>query len=395
MTIRLFCPQCPDRTPATDDLVRYACGDCGGRLELRLPAPGPFRDLVDESRGLPWRYPDLIPVDYEPALDDGVAPRVVRSTLMESHLGVEEVWLVDCTLLGTGTFKDLEAAVVLAAAKQLGLHDVSVHSTGNTALAYRHYAIRAGVSCASYIPELNLGKLGDIEADPDQPIYTLTCDYAHLSGEAKKAAAAAGRHHLAPIDWKLEGKAALASVIYEAAPRTDTIVQTVAGGYGPLGYEVGFHRLARIVEEPSGVLTDRRYLMYQPGDADTLTWAWQNDVTEVTQDELRLPDEPYEPTLQSTNPVATLPQLRRELPEGTELHSVDAEDVEGLRPVVDEILAEAGIALDYTREKSAYISLAGMLKSRLDPGARVAVIVSGSRAFQAPAGLEVTQRLES
>ncbi|WP_129310684.1 pyridoxal-phosphate dependent enzyme [Streptomyces sp. L2] len=395
MTIRLYCPACEDRTPSADELARYVCDGCGGALALRLPEPGPFARLVAPERGLPWRYPDLVPVDYEPALDDGVGPRVIRSTLMESRLGVDQVHLIDCTRFGTGTFKDLEAAIVLAAAKQLGLRDVSVHSTGNTALAYRHYAQRAGVSCAGYVPERNLDKLGDVEADPQQPVYSLDCAYAELSGLAKKAAAEAGRRHLAPFDWKLEGKSVLAAAIYETVPDTDTIVQTVAGGYGPLGYEVGFSRLRDIVDTPSGVLAERRYLLFQPADADTLTWAWQNGAEEVGEDDLRLPDDPYEPTLQSTNPVATLPQLRRDLPEGTELRSVGAQDVEGLRPVVDEILADAGIELDHTREKSAYISLAGLLKARLDPGARIAVVVSGSRPFTAPAGPGVSERLGS
>jgi Pyridoxal-phosphate dependent enzyme len=395
MANRLICPRCENRAATIEETAHYQCDGCGGALELQLPEPGPFSQLVAPERGLPWRYPDLVPVDYEPDLDDHVKPRAIRSPLMESRLSVSEVWLIDCTQLGTGTFKDLEAAVVLAAAKQLGLHRVSVHSTGNTALAYRHYAQRAGVSCASYIPRQNLDKLGDIEADPQQPVYAIDCDYAQLSSVAKAAAAADGRHHLAPFDWKLEGKAALASVIYETVPQTDTIVQTVAGGYGPLGYEVGFSRLSRIVDNPAGVLAERRYLLFQPGDADTLTWAWQTGVHEVDDSDLRLPTAPFEPTLQSTNPVATLPRLRRELPGGTTLESISPTDIEGLRPVVDEILADAGIELDYTREKSAYISLAGLLKSKIASSSRLAVIVSGSRPFRSSAGSDVWEELTS
>ncbi|TQF08011.1 pyridoxal-phosphate dependent enzyme [Kitasatospora acidiphila] len=383
---QLACPSCPDRVPADEEILQYRCGGCGEALRLQLPAPRPFVELVAAERGLPWRYPELVPVQYEPELDDHVLPRVVRSPQLESRLGVAEVWLVDGTALGTGTFKDFEAAIVLAAAKQHGLRRVSVHSTGNTALAYRHYAQRAGVSCAGYLPRLNVDKLGDITADPEQPLYAIDCAYAELSAKAKAAAAADGRVHLAPFDWKLEGKSVLASVIYEAAPQVDTIVQTVAGGYGPLGFEVGFERLSQVVDTPAGVLCDRRYRLYQPGDADTLTWAWQHGIDRIEDSELRLPEDPFEPTLQSTNPVATLPQLRAGLPVGSTLESVPPKTVEDLRPVVDEILAEAGIALDYQREKSGYISLTGLLKSEFDPAARLAVVVSGSRAFAAPAG---------
>jgi hypothetical protein len=40
---------------------------------------------------------------------------------------------------------------------------------------------------------------------------------------------------MAPIGWKLEGKAALAWWIAEVVPKATAIAQTVAGGYGALG----------------------------------------------------------------------------------------------------------------------------------------------------------------
>src|SRR4051794_63215 len=109
-----FRQHCPDRTPTNDEIARHACDGCGPPLELPLPELRPSSRLVDEQRGLPWRYPDL---------------------------------------------------------------------------AYWHYAQRAGVSCASYLPERNLDKLGDVEADPEPPVYALSCAYADLSAAAKKAEA--------------------------------------------------------------------------------------------------------------------------------------------------------------------------------------------------------------
>ncbi|PVZ08218.1 hypothetical protein C8D89_109101 [Actinomycetospora cinnamomea] len=53
-----------------------------------------------------------------------------------------------------------------------------------------------------------------------------------------------------------------------------------------------------------------------------------------------------------------------------------------LRPIIDEVLGLAGINLDFTREKSAYLSLAGLLDAPLDPSSRVAVVISGSRSFR-------------
>ncbi|MEV6927473.1 pyridoxal-phosphate dependent enzyme [Dactylosporangium sp. NPDC051485] len=319
---------------------------------------------------------------YAPELDDHVLPATVRSPLLESQLGVAEAWLVDCTGFGTGTFKDLEAAVVIAGAREMGLTRISVHSTGNTALSYRQFAVRAGLPCACYVPRQNADKLGDITADPAYPVFLVDTSFPKVAKVAKDAAARDGRHHLAPVGWKLEGKASLAWWLYETAPQVDLIVQTVAGGYGPLGYETGFRRLSRAVDHPHGILKNRRYLLFQPADADTLTRAWQAGHRTLAEEELNLPDDPFEPTLQSTNPVATLPLLRQQMPDGTVFRAVTPVAVEEARPLADKVLAEAGIALDYERERSAYISLAGLLTSKLERTTKLAFIVSGSRPFQ-------------
>lgn len=379
---RLSCLGCTGKSVSVREVAAYACGSCGRRLEPRLGEAVPFGALIDRRRGLPWRYPALLPASYTPELDSNVLPRTVRSALLESELGVAEAWLVDCTGLGTGTFKDLEAAVVIAGARDMGLTRVSVHSTGNTALAYRYFARRLGLPCASYVPRQNACKLGDITPEPDYPVYLVDADYPRVSKVAKDAASRSGWHHLAPVGWKLEGKASLASWLYETIPEVNLIVQTVAGGYGPIGYETGFRRLRRAVDHPRGVLEHRRYLLFQPADADTLTRAWHAGSRTLTSDELRLPSDPFEPTLQSTNPVATLPLLREAMPEGTAFHSVPADAVEEAKPWADKVLAESGITLDYDRERSAYISLAGLLALRLSPTTKLAFVVTGSRPFQ-------------
>lgn len=80
--------------------------------------------------------------------------------------------------------------------------------------------------------------------------------------------------------------------------------------------------------------------------------------------------------------MATLPLLRQQMPDGTVFRAVAPDAVEEARPLADKVLAEAGIALDYERERSAFISLAGLLTSKLDPTTKLAFIVSGSRPFQ-------------
>lgn len=369
------------------------CKACGAALEPPLGNPVPLTKLINPQRGLPWRYPTLLPVSYAPELDDYAVPYTVRSPMLESRLGVAEAWLVDCTGFGSGTFKDLEAAVVIAGAREMGMHRVSVHSTGNTALAYRYFARRAGLPCASYVPLQNAKKIGDVSPDADYPIYLVDTSFPNVSKVAKHAALRNGWHHLAPVGWKLEGKASLASWLSETTPHVNLIVQTIAGGYGPLGYETGFRRLRKAVDSPSAILENRRYLLFQPTDANTLTQAWGAETSSLNHEELRLPADPFEPTLQSTNPVATLPLLRAAMPPGTALRSVAPEVIDGAKSWADEVFAEAGITLDYNRERSAYISVAGLLATKLSPTTRLAFIVTGSRTFQRRASAEMWQIL--
>ncbi len=379
---RLHCVRCADRVLTVPELAGYSCGACGSNLVFRIQPASDLAQLIERDRGLPWRYHKLLPVEYEPGADDGLVPPVTRSRVLESRLGVARVWLVDCTVFGTGTFKDLEAAVVIAIAKQLGIGRISVHSTGNTALAYRHYAIRLGVTCAAFLPRMNIGKLGDIEPNLNAPIFAVDAEYAQVSDVAKRAAARDGIHHMAPLRWKLEGKATIAWLLRELQLQVDLIVQTVAGGYGVLGVETGFRRVATALGEPAVAPSRPGYLLFQPSDADTLVRAWNTGATELSQADLRLPRKPLEPTLQSTNPLATLPLLRRILPAETVFQSVPVQLVDDSKPVIDAALHDAGIDLDYGREKSAYISLAGLLHTQLRSSARLAVIITGSPPFQ-------------
>jgi hypothetical protein len=378
-TIRLTCMHCSRIPTERLELLSYECAHCGARLSMVYPEATSFSALLQPDLAAPWRYGALLPVDL-PLPQAEAKPVVSRSRALEEQLSVEEVWLIDGTTLGTGTFKDYEATVVMAMASELELGRVSVHSTGNTALAYRHYGQQFGVGCAAVVPLRNLDKLGGAHGSDDFPIVAIDAEYPYVSASAKAVAKKQGWQHLAPMRWKLEGKAAFAWLIHEHCPQIDTIVQTIAGGYGPLGLEVGFGRLAELGQK-SSVLQKRSYLLFQPADADGLSRAWNSGVEHVDLDDLDLPTDPFEPTLQSTNPVATLPELRRELPADTRISDVTAAVVAQERARIDQLLAANGVELSYEREKSTYIALAGLLSQELDPSMKLGIVVTGSRSF--------------
>jgi len=400
LTPEFRCPICKQPRSTVDELLAYQCGQCTSELiftpRLKEPCAG-----VSLERGGPWRYSPLLPCNYDARLDNKASIESVRSPLLEQELDVGQVWLVDCSALATGTFKDLEAAVVVAMAAQLNLERIAVHSTGNTALAYRHFAMQVDLPCACYIPARNFDrKVRGLEANPRYPIFAVDAPYSRVSAIAKSHSVALGYWHLAPLAWKLEGKAALAYHIAEYCPGVDTIAQTIAGGYGPLGYEVGFRRLKEVGLGRRSVPASRRYVLFQPEDAATLARVWTTAETVALEpNDLMLPDDPYEPTLQSTNPLATLPRLRATLPAGSEILSVPLRAIKACENVIEQVLEEAHIALDISRERSTLIALAGLIEQARSGGGviadRLAVIVSGAAGFESTSRTTPTATISS
>jgi Pyridoxal-phosphate dependent enzyme len=374
---RLVCPG--HHTLGRDALLAYRCSTCASPLVYEPPS---WARIHDDCVG-PWRYKDLLPAPYVSSLDLGRPIGVHRSKWLENSLKQERVWLVDPTKQGTGTFKDLEAIVTVAAMTALGVTSASVHSTGNTALAYLDAAERVGLPLAAYVPLATLHKLRGRVSTEHHPIIAVNADYGRVSAVARADARLHGRTHLAPLEWKIEGKALLAYTMAELCGDATTIVQTVAGGYGPLGYELGFAR-ARLTGAfaSASIIRDHVYRLYQPTDAAVLARAWES---RADSPDYSLPSNPYEPTLQSTNPVATLPVLRQTLPAGSTFRCTPPRLVDARMAQVASYLAEAGITLDFEREKSAYIALAGLLEDAatdsLPSGGKLAVIISGATPF--------------
>jgi hypothetical protein len=83
------------------------------------------------------------------------------------------------------------------------------------------------------------------------------------------------------------------------------------------------------------------------------------------------------------------------MPAGTQFTSVSRDTVEDARDWADAVLAGAGIELDFAREKSAYIALAGLRETPLPRSEKLAVIVSGSPPFDGPAHDDATEILRA
>ncbi len=377
------CPRCGATysVGSPDWELDRRCPACGGALEVRPPNAEVWKDVTNDESWI-GRYARLLPTraDSIPAGSPS-ALEVIKAPSLAERLGVAELVLLPLSRNETGTFKDLEAGVIAAKVAEWSLDRVSVHSTGNTARSYRHYIGNTGASVATFIPLSCADKMAGHVAMPRLPMYAFNGPFPELSAVAKRVAEHEDRLHLAPLHWKIEGKAVVAFVLAELFRDLTLIVQTVAGGYGLLGMEAGF---ARIDAAGLPLPRVRSYALFQVDDADTLTFAINSGRSSLDSSELRLPVHPFEPTLQSTNPLATYKHVLRAMKSGggsSSIESVDRRVVEDEAEFFATACRDLGIPVDFEVEKSPFISWAGLTcraaAGLLRDRERIALLVTG------------------
>ncbi|MEK9208580.1 MAG: pyridoxal-phosphate dependent enzyme [Patescibacteria group bacterium] len=101
------------------------------------------------------KYLPLLPVEKLSASFGGIegnTPTVILENLGK-NLGFDFLYAKLEDQNPTGCFKDRESAVVISAAKNKGLKEVNIASSGNAALSTAAYSQRVGISCTCYVPE--------------------------------------------------------------------------------------------------------------------------------------------------------------------------------------------------------------------------------------------------
>lgn len=115
-------------------------------LTLPLQLPGRPFDL--------WRYRELLPVrDHNPdlTLGEGGTP-LIRASAFGNMLHIPNLFIKDERQNPTGSFKDRQAAVTIAALMESDIHEMVVVSSGNIALAYAALAARTGIKVWVFLP---------------------------------------------------------------------------------------------------------------------------------------------------------------------------------------------------------------------------------------------------
>ena len=358
-------------------------------VELQIKCGNGWKEITSDLPGI-WRYLLLIPISKDSAYrimnyDKPEIQPPVRCGKLAEVLGIRDLFLLDCTSGPSGTFKDTEAAVVIGKCLDWGLNDclLAWHSTANTARAYREYALNADLASYSFFPLECLYKWAGATQGERGKVIAYNGPFQELAAVARQQAAKLGCKYLAPFAWKLEGKACLAYTIMEYIPNVDYIVQTVAGGYGPLGINLGLQRLLAL-----GVVQRQkaRFKLFQINGADTISQLMPLN-REIDATDLVLPKNSFEPTLQSTNPLATFNSLRKILIDSrSDIQSVTPTEVENEGQLFNQACNDLGINLSYDVEKSPFISWAGLMRDsrrgRLSKDASIVLILTGSPTRQ-------------
>ncbi len=211
-----------------------------------------------------WRYRELLPVrNSNPtlALGEGGTP-LLPAINLGMMLGTPHLYIKDERQGPTGSFKDRQAAVTIAALKEAGITEMVAASTGNVAISYSAYASRAGIKLWAFVTSLVPAvKMREIALYGSQ-VVKVTASY----DQAKQVAAEFARQRKLYQDLgarTITSIEAMKTVAFEIAeqlslmegPRSaanglppvwrapDWYIQAISGGMGPLGVYKGFREL--------------------------------------------------------------------------------------------------------------------------------------------------------
>ncbi|MDQ1301215.1 MAG: threonine synthase [Chloroflexota bacterium] len=163
---------CPGRYDVFD--VIYRCPACGGLLEvahdevaLAQRSGAEWRALFDQSSVVSrqssgvwskheWALPQIRPENII-SLGEGHTP-LIHSLRLGKALGLDDLWVKQCGVSHTGSFKDLGMTVLVSAVNQMmaggnsPVRAVACASTGDTSAALAAYAAAAGIPAIVFLP---------------------------------------------------------------------------------------------------------------------------------------------------------------------------------------------------------------------------------------------------
>ena len=221
-----------------------------------------------------WRYQEVLPITGPNpviTLGEGGTP-LIQAANLGMMLGCPNIFIKDERQGPTGSFKDRQASVSIAALKEAGITEVVLASTGNVAIAYSAYAARAGIKLWAFLTSLvPAEKMREVAIYGTQVVKVtasydqakqLAAEFARQRGlylergsrsissvEAMKTIAYEISEQLVdsidfPLNFPVESISRRVSQPAWRAP--DWYLQAVSGGLGPYGVLKGFTELKQM-----------------------------------------------------------------------------------------------------------------------------------------------------
>ena len=354
-----------------------ACPKCGGlwreaiydyaNLSFSLPIllPGRPFDI--------WRYRELLPVrDPNPdlSLGEGGTP-LIHATNLGLMLGLPNLYIKDERQGPTASFKDRQAALMIAALKEAGINEMVCASTGNVAISYSAYAARAGIKLWAFLTSLvPAAKMREVAIYGTQ-VVKITGTY----DQAKQLAAEFAKQRGIFLDLGARSIPCLESmktISFEIAEQLsgligakpqmndkekiapwrapDWYVQSVSGGMGPLGVMKGFKELRLM-----GLIDQEPHMAsIQAEGCSPMVQAWQQDLDTAVP--VKSPHTLIA-TLATGDPGRTYTQIRQKMKAGGGGIIESVSDEEAFRAM--HFLAKMeGLSI----EPAAAVAFAGLVK---------------------------------
>jgi threonine synthase len=215
-----------------------------------------------------WRYRELLPVRNPIStlrLGEGGTP-LIPAVNLGMMLGCPNLFIKDERQGPTGSFKDRQAAVTIAALKEAGITELVAASTGNVAISYSAYASRASIKLWAFVTSLVPAvKMREIALYGSQ-VIKVTGSY----DQVKQMAAEFARQRGLYLDMgarTITSIEAMKTIAFEIAEQLteqlgppapmngntpvpwrtpDWYIQAVSGGMGAIGVHKGFRELVQM-----------------------------------------------------------------------------------------------------------------------------------------------------
>ena len=318
-------------------------------------------DIFENNRTM-WRYFQILPILNRKniiSLGEGQTP-LIRVESLERLLNGAKLYCKNECVNPGGTFKDREASYVISKAKESGYKNLVFHSTGNTGYSYCLYAKKAGIDVWFFLPLSCLNKCDKKMLGKNVHIIAVDGGFKTVGAIAKKFAKANNFTAIAPLHDKLEGKKTIAYEQFEELPEATIFVQTIAGGYGVIGFYEGHKILQKLGLEKSKM---PKIFCVQSKDGATIEKLYNNKRRVINANDIIATKDIFEKTLQSTNPLSTYGFVKNALDNSDgEIVSVDKNNVSNIQKIFYRAMKKSNIQISYRNEKSPFISFAGLLK---------------------------------